>query len=183
VVVGLVALALVGLPAAQPKLGPPFFKGEQEFSPTGLAAGRLNVLSLSGEETVLDLKKKPAVLVATWCGGCDEVLEAVASLAPSKQPYVVGVYLDRTRLGEEKEKLEEKVRQIVPESEIFLLLDPPPVRGVPGFLFVQDNGRIVAGDTTESVKGLLGLWATELSSQIPLAEERSIPRAAAEKTG
>lgn len=134
-------------------------------TPTGILTGKLNLIDMKARSATINIKERPAVFVAPWCGGCEEILKRLSTIKPSKRPYVVGVYIDPTHLKAEIDKLQEKVDRLAPGSEVYVLLETPPVKAVPGFAYVTDDNQLMVSDNEQTVAGMLRLWNEVLSKK------------------
>lgn len=61
------------------------------------------------------------------------------------------------------QKLEEKINDFAKGSEVYFMLEPPPFKGTPAFLYVYNN-ELMAANTASSVNGMLELWDKVLSN-------------------
>jgi hypothetical protein len=123
----------------------------------------LPVITTKGEPFSLDLRQKPAILIVPWSEESDKMLQRIGSIDADKRPYIVGVYLDQKNLHADMQKLEEKVNDFAKGSEVYFMLEPPPFKGTPAFLYVY-NDELMAANTSSSVMGMLELWDKVLSS-------------------
>jgi hypothetical protein len=123
----------------------------------------LPVITTNGEPFSLDLRQKPAILIAPWSDESDKILQRIGSIDADKRPYIVGVYLDQKNLHADMQKLEEKINDFAKGSEVYFMLEPPPFKGTPAFLYVYNN-ELMAANTASSVNGMLELWDRVLSS-------------------
>jgi hypothetical protein len=123
----------------------------------------LPVITAQGDPFSLDLRQKPAILIAPWSDESDKILQRIGSIDADKRPYIVGVYLDQKNLHADMQKLEEKINDFAKGSEVYFMLEPPPFKGTPAFLYVYNN-ELMAANTASSVNGMLELWDRVLSS-------------------
>lgn len=100
----------------------------------------LAVETPDGEEILLDLQERPALLFAWWCSHCSEALEAAARME-AEMPYLVAVYLR----GNDAPKIEQKLQEAGLAGPYYLLRDEPPVDGVPALLRWEDGIKPIQG--------------------------------------
>lgn len=127
--------------------------------------GKLAVERPDGEEVLLDLRERPALLFAWWCSHCAAALEAAAGLPEGKRPYLVATYLR----GDDTPKIEEKLREASLAGPCYLLPGEPPVGEVPALLWWESGGlkAVQGGGVVQQLKGLEGaLQARKFSDSL-----------------
>lgn len=130
---------------------------QQEATPTthSLFGPQVEVTTKTGEGVILDLNKKPALLVAWWCPHCDHALKNISRYYPNDRPYIVFCYND----GNKREFNEKKLKSAnLGDVEYFILQSDPPVDGVPTMVW-WENGKLKqtnAFEISSSVQKLIG---------------------------
>lgn len=121
-------------------------EGQDMKQPAGLAAE-----TPGGEEVLLDLRERPALLFAWWCSHCAKALEAAAGLPERERPYLVAAYLR----GEDTPKIEQKLAEAGLAGPCYLLRGEPPVGEVPALLWWEGSGGLKVvrgGDVVQELK-------------------------------
>lgn len=115
----------------------------QIFPTAEAATCILQVTVPDGNQTCLDLSKKPALFIAVWCPHCDEALRDAAEMEPEKRPYLVVTYL---RDGD-AEKAKGKLAGNGLGGEVYYLKQKPPaeVQGVPAMTWWDGELKYVEG--------------------------------------
>jgi hypothetical protein len=114
-------------------------------------SAELAVETLDGEEVLLDLRERPALLFAWWCSHCTTALHAAAGLPERERPYLVAAYLR----GGDTPKIKQKLAEAGLAGPYYLLPGEPSVGEVPALLWWEGGGglRVVrGGDAVQELK-------------------------------
>jgi thiol-disulfide isomerase/thioredoxin len=110
----------------------------------------IKVINSQGNETVIDISQRPALLFSWWCSHCDRVLKDIAQYNELNKPYLVAVYPK----GENNKKyIEQKLKSCgLKDEPYYVYSDQPPINSIPILIWVSGNELKTMGYTIKNTE-------------------------------